>query len=342
MSSERAIDRALGALWGGALGDALGMPTQTLSREEIVQAYGLIDDFVAPFAEHPVSHGLDAGAITDDTEQSLLLARQLVTDNGSFDEHRWVDALLEWERDVAARGLRDLLGPSTKRALEDIQRGVSTAIAGRGGDTNGAAMRVAPIGIATPLDPLERFVDRVEETCRVTHNTGAAIASAAAVAAAISAGISGANWRDAIGVAIDAARAAQMRGHETGAPNIAERIELACRIAGNSEPATAPERIVGEIGTDVASWQSVPAAFGLLHIAGGDTWQAGLIGARIGGDTDTVAAIACGMAGACAGLDALPRDRVGFVARVNGLDLMSLATSLLALRDRAETVAEAV
>lgn len=342
MSSERAVDRALGALWGGALGDALGMPTQTLSREEIISAYGSIDGFVAPFAEHPVSHGLEAGAITDDTEQSLLLARQLVADNGSFDEHRWVDALLEWERDVVARGLRDLLGPSTKRALEDIQRGVPTAEAGRAGDTNGAAMRIAPIGIATPLDPLERFVDRVEETCRVTHNTGAAIASASAVAAAISAGIAGADWQDAVAVAIDAARAGQARGHDTGAPAIAGRIGQACRMAMDFEPETALEGIVSEIGTDVASWQSVPAAFGLLHIARGDTWQAGLIGARIGGDTDTVAAMASGMAGACAGFGVLPQDRIGFVARVNGLDLMSLARSLLALRDRPETVAEAV
>lgn len=342
MSSDRAIDRALGALWGGALGDALGMPTQTLSREEIVTAYGSIDGFVAPFAEHPVSHGLEAGAVTDDTEQSLLLARQLVADNGSFDEHRWVDALLEWERDVEIRGLRDLLGPSTKRALEDIQRGVPSSEAGRAGDTNGAAMRIAPIGIATALDPLERFVDRVEETSRVTHNTGAAIASASAVAAAISAGIAGADWRDAVTVAIDAAQAGQSRGHDTGAPAIADRIRQARRIGMESDPETALERIVSEIGTDVASWQSVPAAFGLLHIARGDTWRVGLIGARIGGDTDTVAAIACGMAGACAGFSALPRDRVEFVARVNGLDLMSLATSLLALRDRADTVAEAV
>lgn len=342
MSSDPRIDRALGALWGGALGDALGMPTQTLSRADIAAAYGPIDGFVAPFAEHPVSHGLDAGAITDDTEQSLLLAAQLVADNGVFDEHRWVDALLGWERDVAARGLRDLLGPSTKRALEDIQNGVPTGEAGRAGDTNGAAMRIAPIGIATPLRPLDGFIDRVDETCRVTHNTGVAIAAASAVAAAISAGIAGADWQDAVAAALGAARAGQARGHDTGAPAIAERIERACRLSNDTESELALDRIVSEIGTDVVSWQSVPAAFGLLRIARGDAWQAGLIGARMGGDTDTIAAIACAMAGACSGMRALPQDQIGFLARVNGLELSALAASLLALRDKAEIVAEAV
>jgi len=37
-------DRALGALSGLALGDALGMPTQSMSREAIAQRYGVFND----------------------------------------------------------------------------------------------------------------------------------------------------------------------------------------------------------------------------------------------------------------------------------------------------------
>ena len=149
-----AIDRAMGALIGGALGDALGMPTQLLSPARIGALYGHVEDFVAPSADHPVSKGLPAGAITDDTEQALLLGRILVESGDSFDHARWVNALLDWERDVKARGSYDLLGPSTKRAIDAINDGVPPEDAGRGGDTNGAAMRIAPVGIMMPPEPI--------------------------------------------------------------------------------------------------------------------------------------------------------------------------------------------
>ncbi len=47
------------------------------------------------------------------------------------------------------RGSRDLLGPSTKRALERLAAGEPGAETGRDGTTNGAAMRVTPVGIAS-------------------------------------------------------------------------------------------------------------------------------------------------------------------------------------------------
>ncbi|WP_108263294.1 ADP-ribosylglycohydrolase family protein [Mangrovicoccus ximenensis] len=70
--TDSPLPRALAALTGLAVGDALGMPSQTLSRDTIRARYGRIADFVAPFADHPVSHGLGAAQVTDDTEQALL------------------------------------------------------------------------------------------------------------------------------------------------------------------------------------------------------------------------------------------------------------------------------
>ena len=55
------------------------------------------------------------------------------------------------------------------------------------------------------------------------------------------------------------------------------------------------------VGTGVASQESVPAAFAVLEVADGDPWQAAVISANLGGDTDTIGAIAAGMAGACIG-----------------------------------------
>ena len=48
---------------------------------------------------------------------------------------------------MKSRGSLDLLGPSIKLALEQVRRGADTMTKGRG-TANGAAMRVAPVGIA--------------------------------------------------------------------------------------------------------------------------------------------------------------------------------------------------
>ena len=66
----RTIDRALGAFAGVALGDATGMPTQTLSRERIAALYGDVTDFRDAALGQPVCAGLEAATITDDMEQS--------------------------------------------------------------------------------------------------------------------------------------------------------------------------------------------------------------------------------------------------------------------------------
>ena len=121
-------DRATATLYGLALGDALGMPSQTLTREEIRQHYGTIAGFVAPFAGHPVSGGLGAAQVTDDTEQTILLARRLIDCPGAFDAKGWAEDLLAWEAGVQARGLLDLLGPSSKAALEDAGSGLADIV----------------------------------------------------------------------------------------------------------------------------------------------------------------------------------------------------------------------
>ncbi|MDG4874908.1 ADP-ribosylglycohydrolase family protein [Mesorhizobium sp. WSM4935] len=332
--AEEAIDRAMGALVGGALGDALGMPTQLLSPARIAALYGHVEDFVAPSADHPVSKGLPAGTITDDTEQALLLGRILVESGDRFDHARWVNALLDWERDVKARGSYDLLGPSTKRAIDAINKGVPAEEAGRGGDTNGAAMRVAPVGIMMPPEPLEALVAKVAETCRATHNTSIAIASAAAVAAAVSLGVSGGDWRAASSHAVAAAKLGGTLGHWVTGGDIAQRILWAQGLVRGKAEKEAIKLIVDLVGTGVASQESVPAAFAVLEVAQGDAWRAAVIAANLGGDTDTIGAIAAGMAGACAGLSKLPQDRIAQLRGIEIAQVRALAEDLVAARSR--------
>lgn len=328
------IDRAAGALIGGALGDALGMPTQLLSPGEIEAAYGFVDSFRAPAADHPVSRGLDAGSVTDDTEQALLLGRMLLSSANGFDQKGWVAALLDWELQVKKRGSYDLLGPSTKRAIDAINSGMPPQEAGRNGDTNGAAMRIAPVGIMMPAEPLAALIEKVAETCRATHNTSLAIASASAVAAAVSLGIAGGDWQQAAEHAAAAAREGARLGHKVAGFDIAARMEWARQLVRDHAARDAIPRIVEHIGTGVACQESIPAAFAVLEIARGDPWQAAVISANLGGDTDTIGAIAAGMAGACTGFAQLPADPI---AQLRGIDLDqvgTLAADLVAERIR--------
>jgi len=206
--------RALGALCGLALGDALGMPTQSLPRAEIVARYGAVVGGFHPGPDgHPLAAGLPAGSVTDDTEQALLLAQLVVAGHGDVDAAALARDLLAWEESMRARGSLDLLGPSTRQALAALAAGAGVAEAGRHGVTNGAAMRVAPVGIATSsLDP-RLLEDRVVAASRLTHNTGVALAGAAAVAMAVSAGIDGDPVPVATARAVAAAASAASRGH---------------------------------------------------------------------------------------------------------------------------------
>lgn len=329
---EEMLDRAWTALAAGAIGDALGMPTQLLTPAEITARYGFVDSFVTPNEDHPVSRGLAAGTVTDDTEQTLLLARLLLASPEHFDHAGWVRALVEWERDVKARGSYDLLGPSTKRALDVINAGATPAEAGRFGTTNGAAMRIAPVGILMPQTPLEALVDKVAETCLATHNTPSAIAGASAVAAAISQGIAGGDWPAARARALDAATLGAAHGHADDGPELRERIAEALRLVKGKNTAEAAHVIANEIGTGVATNESVPAAFAVVEVADGDPWQAAVLAANLGGDTDTIGAIAAGMAGACTGSAALPEDRLEALHGFDIAEAHALAGELIRAR----------
>src|SRR5882672_12931720 len=156
------LTRARASLYGLAIGDALGMPTQMLSRAEIVRRWGpLLAGFEPAPPGHPIAAGMPAGAVTDDTEQAVLLARLLVKGRGTIDSRVLAAALTEWERAMTERGSLDLLGPSTKRAVAAILAGVPPEEAGAVGTTNGAAMRIAPVGIAVDQTSLSTLVEHV-------------------------------------------------------------------------------------------------------------------------------------------------------------------------------------
>ena len=337
------FSRAYGALAGLALGDALGMPTQEMSPKQIRSVYGRITGLVDGDASQPYAPGMPAGSVTDDTEQALLVASLLVRGRGTssgrvaLDAGEFAHALLDWEDSMIERGSLDLLGPSTKAALERVRAGEDPLSVGGAGTTNGAAMRVTPIGIAVSTADPEAFADAVWSSCQVTHATRQGFQSAALVAAAVSMGIdwdtpSASDMTALLWKALTYVDSLPERGAWTPDPDVVAATRRAMHLVAN--PASSSlECLVEQVGTSVASAQAIPMAFALL--ARDPSPRALLDAANIGGDTDTIGAIAGAILGGALGEQVLPADSLSMIEEVSHLGLPSVALELLELRDQA-------
>ena len=329
------FSRAYGALAGLALGDALGMPTQAMSPQQIQTVYGHVTGLVDGDESQPYAPGMAAGSVTDDTEQALLIASLLLKGHGSglnLDAGEFSHALLAWEDSMIERGSLDLLGPSTKAALERVRAGENPLRVGGEGTTNGAAMRVTPIGIAASTSDRQLFADAVWSSCQVTHATRQGFQSAALVAAAVSLGIDAgaADVTDLLWKAVAFVRSLPERGAWSPEPDVVAATHRALKLA--AQPASSLEWLAEQIGTSVASAQAIPMAFALL--ARDPSPRALLEAANLGGDTDTIGAIAGAILGASLGVEVFDAYGLAQVEQVSQLDLPSVATDLLALRDR--------
>jgi ADP-ribosylglycohydrolase len=323
-------DRAAGCLLGLAIGDAMGMPVSFYTPRQIYNRYGWVDQFYEPEKGHIYHDGLSAGMITDDTEQTLALAR-------SFIRHKRVvpsdivKELLAWAERVADK-YASPLGPSTQKALEAIQRGIPIAEAGKTGDTNGAAMRISALGIIHGLrrSSLEELLADVILTCMPTHGTSVAIASAMAVACGISQcfndQISLPTLMDTI---IKGTELAQHYGCEVVAPSMADRLEWVAYLGNRtSDPYLVLEPLYSMLGCGVAAADSVPAAIGVFYAARGNAELTLKLAVNLGGDTDTIGAIAGALAGAYSGAAAIPAEWAMRVQHVNDLDVNDIARQL--------------
>lgn len=313
--------RVRGALAGAACGDAFGMPNSFLSRPPWRSS--MMD---GP-PESPYHAGYPAGRITDDTEQALALTDAL---EDGFTAEAVARRLNDWF--VSVGGETSLaVGPSTKRAMLAYQAKAPLMEIGRTGVTNGAAMRIAPIGVFAGLQArsLEALVDVVELACLPTHHTGVAIAGAAAVAAAIAAAVQGEAWEAVLSAAVEGARAGASRGAWIYSASVADRILYARRLAADARSDQELVHLMSDIvGAGEPTTESVPAAVAISDYAGGDPARAIELSGNLRGDTDTVAAMAGAICGAYAGVDALPSAWLDIVAKVNNLNIATWSERL--------------
>jgi ADP-ribosylglycohydrolase len=294
-------DKILGGLYGQALGDAWGMPAY-FDIDQTWKAFGgWITSLVPAPDDHPVHYSLPAGRITDDSEQAFSLARAFIKHGGVTLEAA-VEAIIAWYDRVGGEQ-SPYVGPSTKRGVQALKRGDDPHTTGLWGDTNGAPMRISPVGLMHPGDPTGAIEDTAT-VCIPTHNTNVAISGACAVASAVSIAMTEHVSLDTvIAAGILGADLGRQKGRKWLGPSVGRRIQMAVEIARG--PGSAQFRLhelYNVIGTSLSVPETVGAAFGVLVMAEGDPKQTAIYAANLSGDADTVGAIACAIAGAYTGI----------------------------------------
>lgn len=297
-------NKILGCLYGKALGDAFAMPAQ-VHPDDTERAFGWLDSWQAAPADHIVHAGLPAGRITDDSEQAFSIA-QAVIGAGGVTLEAAVRGLVAWYDRVDGDN-SPYVGPSTRRGVNALKAGEDPRTTGLWGDTNGAPMRIAPIGLLHPGD-IEGAVADAVTVCMPTHFTQPAVSGAAAVAAAVAqALVEGASLDDVIAAGLRGAELGRAQGRRWFGCSAPFKIEQALAIAASSaDTRTKLRRLFDEVGATLNVPETVGAAFGLLAMGQGDPKETAILAANLSGDADTIGAIACAMAGACAGFDAIP------------------------------------
>lgn len=336
---EHLTERARGAMIGLAVGDALGMPTQSMSATQIVEYYGgLIHSLMDAVPQQPIAPNMPAGSVTDDTEQAFVLANRLIEDDGRIDNDAYAQDLLRWEAKMKARGSLDLLGPSTRAALQALTDGVDPEHTGRFGTTNGGAMRATPVGIA--FRPGKALAEEAWQSCVVTHNTVQGIESTMLVSAAVSFAVEGRH--DFLQKALEFVESQPTRGNWSAKASVAARVKMFMgRVISEGGTISDDEFAVilrRDCGTSVEANESVAAAFAIATLFFDRPTEALCFAASLGGDTDTIAAITGAMLGAWHGSDGFDQAIVGQVLRRlkddNRLDVNRTVAGLLALRER--------
>lgn len=169
--SDIDVHRAIGAVVGSAVGDALGAPFE----------FGPAGRYSARFPE-PVltgdgemvgggSFGWSAGAFTDDMQMAILQAESLIDCRG-FDGADLFDRFRTWAVDAPDVGLQ------TRAALRSGLPWTRAAAAhfratGRAAG-NGSIMRAAPTAVWAASLPTEQNVALAVATAGITHGDPAA------------------------------------------------------------------------------------------------------------------------------------------------------------------------
>lgn len=314
------LGRYKGALVGVHVGDSLGAPYEKMFSakqiaEDIQAREGLcMFDYRNPWPKDDNGDYLPAGRPTDDSDQTADLAYSLIACNGLNPEH-----LRESLRNSVVHGKSRLwdgqatgAGGTTKKALSDNPEDVKEGLANTIG-TNGSLMRCAPMALL--FGPYNKDMDEfryrdhigfmhstVSVMSMVTHRNPHAVAASCVYTAILRFILQGLDTDRALlqgSMVMDLD--APLSDNQNSIGDITKRVylRLADRHDFPYDPGDWPARGTAEFSLYVALY----ALLKTNSFAGGIE-----LAVRVGGDTDTYAAIAGGLLGAHYGYDAIPQE----------------------------------
>lgn len=282
--------RFRGCLMGVAVGDALGAPFEG----------GVA---VTPEAWRRVAEGDERLRFTDDTHMTFGVAESLLANLG-FDGEHMAETFV---RDFDAEPWRGY-GPGPPQVFARLRKGAAwdeagrSLFAGQGSFGNGAAMRVAPVGLFH-MDDLDQVVDVARKAASITHShelgmEGAA-GQACAVALAVRSTLEDLDPESFIGSLLRHIAVAEMTA-------AIERVRIVLK-----DPR--PEIVAREIGNGIEALEAVPAALTAFLARPESFADAVAFAILLGGDTDTIGSMTGALSGAFLGEEAIPErwlDRV--------------------------------
>jgi poly(ADP-ribose) glycohydrolase ARH3 len=315
---------------GAAIGDALGMPFETLppGAPALVDWANRRPSESAYFAPRsPVNHPFKSGQWTDDTQMSMALAEHLL-ENKFYDPSKAARKYLAWYQSGDARGV----GGSVRKAMDRLAAGEDWSKSGEEGSFgNGSAMRAGVIGAyhhrGTERIGAAAHWARVDAA--ITHRSPEAYEGSAAMAVALSHLSSGGDREALLDVVLD--EVAKTRVF-FALEDLKRVVETWDESKGRWDPRSklhlwlVESNLAGR-GPSSKVWESVPVAFAAF-LAAPSFFEAVEVAILAGGDTDTVGSMTGAMAGAFWGLDGIPSDLVSGLERhdeIRNLELKLLA-----------------
>lgn len=282
MNQREAI---VGCLLGTAVGDAIALPMEGLSPQRQARLF--------PSLETHCFLG-DRGMLSDDTEQTCMMAQSLIVSGGDVALFR---RALAWRLRWWLLGLPAGIGKATLIAIARLWLGIAPTRSGVFSAGNGAAMRSAILGVCCERDRLREFV---AASTRITHTDPKAEWGALAVALAAKVASRGQVEPDVY------ARILQQELPPEAAEFV-RRMNEAIASAAAGETAAEFVRDRGwKRGVSGYVYETVPAVVQVWLRYQSD-YRAGIVEmARLGGDTDTTAAILGGIIGAGVGRAGIP------------------------------------
>ncbi len=321
-------DRALATICGLALGDSMGMPTEFQPPEEIREFYGYVDTLLEPHVKHYHHADMVRAQYTDDTELSLEVLDAIIRCGGVSLETA-VSALRTWVEKYDVFN-KSYLGPTSKKALEAIFAGADPVETGKTGTTNGAAMRITPIGVLNAGDP-EQAARDAAVLCLPTHGSNLAMAGAGAIAAAVAEALKDSSTIDSV---LSAARMGAEIAEKEGNPVAESRMlplldEFLQLSADTAEDDVFRAEVFRRIEYTLQCEETVAVVLAIFARCGGDPMRVVCMAANLGGDTDTIGALAGALCGAFSGTAKLDMALVRQIEEVNHVDFAERTASFL-------------